>query len=139
MDREPQTYDELKAKYLAVKKRLGGVSGPTGVVPIERVTLPQEPKILSDQPVLQVRLHNRKFAAMLREVAAMHGIDPNIVRSPTIRADVVKVRREVFYRAKNELNLAYSEIGRLMDVRHSTVIYGIKKYEDDIASGANLC
>jgi len=26
-----------------------------------------------------------------------------------------------------------------MDVRHSTVIYGIKKYEDDIASGANLC
>ena len=127
MDREPQTYDELRARYLAVKNRLGGVTGPTGVVPIERVTLPQEPKILIDQPVLQVRLHNRKFTAMLREVAAMHGIDPNIVRSSTIKPDVVKVRREVFYRAKNELNLAYAEIGRLMDVRHSTVIYGIKK------------
>jgi chromosomal replication initiation ATPase DnaA len=139
MDREPQTYDELKAKYLAVKKRLGGVSGPTGVVPIERVTLPQESKILEDAPVLQVRLHNRKFATMLREVAAMHGIDPNIVRSPTIRADVVKVRREVFYRAKNELNLAYSEIGRLMDVRHSTVIYGIKKYQKGIASRVKNC
>jgi len=129
MDREPQTYDELKARYLAVKKRLGGVTGPTGVVPHERVTLPQENKILEDQPVLQVRLNNRKFVAMLREVAAIHGIDPNIVRSPTIKADVVKVRREVFYRAKNELNLPYSEIGRLMAVRHSTVIYGIKKYE----------
>ena len=139
MDREPQTYDELKARYLAVKNRLGGVTGPTGVVPIERVTLPQEPKILADQPVLQVRLHNRKFAAMLREVAAMHGIDPNTVRSPTIKADVVKVRREVFYRAKNELHLAYAEIGRLMDVRHSTVIYGIKKYEDGIAPSANFC
>ena len=139
MDREPQTYDELRARYLAVKNRLGGVTGPTGVVPIERVTLPQEPKILIDQPVLQVRLHNRKFTAMLREVAAMHGIDPTIVRSSTIKPDVVKVRREVFYRAKNELNLAYAEIGRLMDVRHSTVIYGIKKYEDGIAPSANFC
>ena len=107
MGAEPQTYDELRAKYLAVKKRLGGVSGPTGVVPIERVKLPQEAKDLTDQPVLQVRLHNRKFAVMLREIAAMHGIDPNIVRSPTIKSDVVKVRREVFYRAKTELNLGY--------------------------------
>ena len=46
MDREPQTYDELKAKYLAVKKRLGGVSGPTGVVPIERVTLPDRKSVV---------------------------------------------------------------------------------------------
>ena len=76
MDREPQTYDELKARYLAVKKRLGGVTGPTGLVPPERVTLPQESKILEDTPVLQVRLYNRKFVTMLREVAAMHGIDP---------------------------------------------------------------
>lgn len=132
MDREPQTFDELKAKYLAVKKRLGGVVGPTGVVPPERVKMPQENKILADQPVLQVKLPNKRFTAMLREVAAMHGIDPNIVRSPTIKSDVVKVRREVFYRAKNELNLAYSEIGRLMDVRHSTVIYGCRKYEEDL-------
>ena len=139
MDREPQTYDELKARYLAVKKRLGGVTGPTGLVPPERVTLPQESKILEDTPVLQVRLYNRKFVTMLREVSAMHGIDPNIVRSPTIKADVVKVRRGVFYRAKNELNLAYSEIGRLMDVRHSTVIYGIKKYQKGIAPRVKNC
>jgi hypothetical protein len=132
MDREPQTYDELKARYLAVKRRLGGVAGPTGLVPPERVALPTESDSLAHQPILQVRLHNQKFTAILREVAAMHGIDPNIVRSPTIKADVVKVRREVFYRAKNELNLAYAEIGRLMDVRHSTVIYGIKIFEQGL-------
>ena len=132
MDREPQTFDELRARYLAVKKRLGGVTGPTGVVPPERVKLPQENKLLADQPVLQVKLPTKRFTAMLREIAAMHGIDPNIVRSPNIKPDVVKVRRELFYRAKNELHLPYSEIGRLMDVRHSTVIYNCKKYEQDL-------
>jgi Bacterial dnaA protein helix-turn-helix len=132
MDREPETYDELRARYLAVKKRLGGVSGPTGIVPIERVSPPPDPA--PELPVLNVKIPNQRFMAMLREVAAMHGIDPNIIRSPTIKQDVVKVRRELFYRAKKELNLGYTEIGRLMAVKHSTVIYGIKQYEKGLNS-----
>ena len=91
MDREPQTYDELRARYLAVKKRLGGVSGPTGIVPIERVLPPKDSQ--PDVPMLKVKIPNQRFTAMLREVAAMHNMDPNIIRSPTIKQDVVKVRR----------------------------------------------
>ena len=137
MEREPQTYAELKAKYLAVKRRLGGVVGPTGVVPPERVS--RAVSVASrGTPVLEVRIPNKKFVAMLKEIAEMHGVNPNLIRSPTIRHDVVKVRRELFYRAKNELHLGCSEIGRLMGVTHSTVIHGLKKYEEGLRTAQNL-
>jgi hypothetical protein len=139
MECEPQTVDELRARYLAVKKRLGGVAGPTGVVPIERVNLPHA--LVKDQRPVSlwaVRLPCQKFTAMLREVAEMHGLDPEIVKSQTLKQNVLKVRQELFYRAKNELKLGYSQIGHLMHTTHSTVIYGYKRHEKRLAQGAKM-
>jgi hypothetical protein len=137
MEREPQTVDELRARYLAVKKRLGGVAGPTGVVPHQRVNLPH-PLVQDTRPpsLLAVRLPCQKFTSMLREVAEMHGLDPEIVKSQTLKQNVVKVRQELFYRAKKELNLGYSQIGHLMHTTHSTVIYGVKRHEKRLAQDA---
>ena len=132
MDREPQTIDELKARYLAVKKRLGGVSGPTGVVPVERVRVsPDRREIRSD--ILEVAPPKMRFTAMLRELAKMHDLDPDIVKSPCYKHDVIRVRQELFYRAVNELGMGYSQIGRMMHTTHSTVMYGVKAHQKRLA------
>jgi len=134
MGGEPKTYAELRAHYLAVKNRLGGVAGPTGVVPIVQLDKPQErPRKEEDQRFLAVHVPKSQFIKMLREAAEIHGMDPEIVRMPTRKYDVIKVRQELYYRAKNELNLGYSLIGRMMNVSHSTVMHGIKQHEKKLA------
>lgn len=138
MECEPKTFNELKAHYVAVKKRLGGVSGPTGVVPLSRVKLPHAVDAHSTlSPILDVNIPTNRFTRMLREVAAMHGIDPEIVKSPTRKPNVIKVKQEILYKAKNELKMGVSQIGNMLKVSHSTVIYGVKCHEKRIASGAN--
>jgi len=138
MEPEPSTFNELRAHYIAVKKRLGGVSGPTGVVPLSRVKLPHAVDSQGNpSPVLDVNIPTNRFTRMLREVAAMHGIDPEIVKSPTRKPDVIKVKQEILYRAKNELKMGVSQIGNMLKVSHSTVIYGVKCHEKRIASSAN--
>lgn len=137
MECEPKTFNELRAHYTAVKKRLGGVSGPTGVVPLSRVKLPH----LSDThsnllPILNVNIPTNRFMRMLREVAAMHGMDPEIVKSPTRKPAVIKVKQEILYKAKTELNMGVSQIGNMMKVSHSTVIYGVRSHQKRIASDA---
>jgi len=132
MDREPQTVDELRARYIAMKKRLGGVSGPTGVVPIERVRWAQEKPVMPSS-VLEIVPPKMRFSSMLREVAKMHNLDPDIVKNPCPKHDVIRVRQELFYRASNELGMNYSQIGLMMHTTHSTVIYGIKAHEKRLA------
>jgi len=138
MECEPKTFNELRAHYVAVKKRLGGVSGPTGVVPFSRVKLPHAVDAQGNLwPILDVNIPTNRFTRMLREVAAMHGIDPEIVKSPTRKPNVIKVKQEILYKAKNELKMGVSQIGNMLKVSHSTVIYGVKCHEKRIASGAN--
>jgi len=138
MECEPKTFNELKAHYVAVKKRLGGVSGPTGVVPLSRVKLPHSVDAQGNlSPILDVNIPTNRFTRMLREVAAIHGMDPEIVKSPTRKPDVIKVKQEILYKAKNELKMGVSQIGNMLKVSHSTVIYGVKCHEKRIASGAN--
>jgi hypothetical protein len=139
MEREPQTYDELKAHYLAVKKRLGGVSGPTGLVPPSRINFVDDENWTvsahaSGQSILGINVANeRKFRLMLQEVARMHNLDPAIVCGPSIKQNIVKVRHELFYRAKNELKLTYTEIGNFMNMRHSTIIHAVKSHQKRLA------
>ena len=138
MEHEPKTFNELKAHYVAVKKRLGGVSGPTGVVPLSRVQLPHAVDAQGKlSPIMDVNIPTNRFTRMLRDVAAMHGMDPEIVKSPTKKPDVIKVKQEILYRAKKDLGMGVSQIGNMMHVSHSTVIYGVKSHEKRIASGAN--
>jgi hypothetical protein len=138
MECEPKTFNELRAHYVAVKKRLGGVSGPTGVVPFSRVKLPRAVDAQGNlSPILDVNIPTNRFTRMLREVAAMHGIDPEIVKSPTRKPNVIKVKQEILYKAKNELKMGVSQIGNMLKVSHSTAIYGVKCHEKRIASGAN--
>jgi hypothetical protein len=138
MGEEPQTFDELRAHYLAVRKRLGGVVGPTGVVPLARVKLPHKAFGDIPDPLFDVNIPTNRFTKMLREVAAMHNLNPEIVKSSTRKPNVVRVKQEVLYRAKNELGLGVGQIGNLMHISHSTVIYGVKSHQKRLASSANL-
>ena len=140
MDYEPQTVDELRARYLAVKKRLGGVSGPTGVVPLSRVKLPHKYDANDGSAsVFDVNIPTNRFTKMLREVAAFHGLNPDIVKSSRKLPDIVRVKQEVIYRAREELGMPVGQISNLMHLSHSTVIYGYRSHKKRIASDAKHC
>ena len=50
----------------------------------------------------------------------MHGIDPAEVMERNRRYPVVRVRQEVFVRARDDMNMSFSSIGRIMGLDHAT-------------------
>ena len=129
----PKTYGELKAHYLAVSKRLNGVTGGTGVVPIERVYRQSEQAdhhVASTTFALETEMPHYKFIRMLRQVAASHNIDPALVMSNSMAKNVLSVRREVQWKARTELKMSYAKIGRIMKRDHTSVLSAVKKWQE---------
>lgn len=131
---EPKNFDELRAHYLAVRKRLGGVGGATGVVPPHRVfrEVKKNPPIeihpakpATDKFLLDVKLPRYRFIEMLRNVAAKHGVDPSEVISPSRKRSIVYAKHEVQYHARHDLGMTLQQIGNLFNNDHTTIIYGI--------------
>jgi len=117
--------DELRLHYKGIRGRLYGLSGPTGLrapQPPERPTNEPEP-----ETVFAINTHRHRFIKMLKEVAAMHGIDPAEVMERNRRYPVVRVRQEVFVRARDDMNMSFSSIGRIMGLDHATVMHGYYK------------
>ena len=122
---------ELRMHYEGVKRRLHGLSGPTGLrvpQPPEkpREETPKESVFVFDTP-------RSKFVKMLKEVAEMHGIDPSEVMEKNRKYPVVRVRQEVFVKAHDDLNLSFSAIGRIMNLDHTTVMHGYYKMKKEHA------
>jgi hypothetical protein len=135
---EHKTYDELRAHYIAVRKRLGGIRTATGVVPPARVfrEIPPPPPVVEPKkPVknetfmLDVKLPRYRFIEMLRNIAAKHGVDPSEVLSSSRKQNLIHVKHEVQYHARYDLGMTFFQIGNLFKNDHSTVIYGIKKHK----------
>ena len=122
--------DELRLHYEGVKRRLHGLSGPTGL------RAPQPPKAPVEETVLEtvfvIDTPRSKFVKMLKEVAEMHGIDPAEVMERNRKYPVVKVRQEVFAKAHDDLNLSFSAIGRIFNMDHTTVMHGYRKYKKSL-------
>lgn len=143
---EPKTFAELKAHYLAVKQRLGGVAGGTGVVPPNRVFRPKTEKDIEhalkhDQKfALKVNIPNDRFVRMLREVAVMHDMDPNVILEKSARdRNLVSIRHEVLWKAKNDLKMSYMELSRLLHRDHTSIMYMVKKHQKTLDNSVSVC
>lgn len=129
------TYEELKAHYVAVRKRLGGLGKSSGLIPMQKqeeipveVVRPQEPVI--EITVWELKGYPRNnFYQFLVEVAKKHNIDPHILVASTRKAPVVWIRREVVYKAHKELNYSQSQIGRWLKKDHTTINHDIQMWE----------
>ena len=135
---EPKTFDELRARYHAVRKRLGGVGGATGVVPPHRVFREikknppvemQPEKPAPDKFLLDVKLPRYRFIEMMRNIATKHGVDPAEILSPTRKRAIVYAKQEVQYHAKHDLGMTLTQIGNLFNNDHTSILYGIKAHK----------
>lgn len=145
-----QSYNELKAHYLAVKKRLGGLGPSAGLVPVSAVR-PPPPAIVNDEPVqITARVKpqapeivwdvkgmpKNNFFRLLIEVAKKHNVDPNAIVNPNRKKSMVVIRREVVWRAVNEFGYSRARVGRMLRRDHTTIIHDLNCWERDHGIGA---
>ena len=73
----------------------------------------------------------QKMHEIIRETAAKHNISTEYLIGHNRRAGVAWARFEIMWRARNELNAPYQLIGQVLGGRdHSTIMHGIKRYEN---------
>lgn len=66
--------------------------------------------------------------AIVRGVAARHGLDPSYLLSLNRTPVVVRARWEAFAMVKAYTDDSYPQVGRFFGKNHSTVIYGIARH-----------
>ena len=143
------SYSELKAHYLAVKKRLGGLGPSAGLVPpaaILRVDPPKpvepvqvEPEAEEEKPLVLLSIDGipkNNFWRILNEVAHKHGIDPNLLLHPKRQQKIVWIRREAIWRACREENYSILRVARWLRRDHTTIIHDLRCWESKHVSGA---
>ena len=143
-----KSYNEWRAHYLAVRKRLGGLGPSAGLVPIHAVRpQPEPPKRPEPEPiklkpeppkiVWDVKgMPRNNFFHLLIEVAKKHNVDPNAIIQPNRRVEMVNIRREVVYRAVNEFGYSRAHVGRMLKRDHTTIIHDLNCWERDHGIGA---
>lgn len=122
------TVAELRARYAAIRRRLYGVSGPTGVVPPKRLGEPLPEAQAPNYSHFRFAAPKR-FVDLIIRVAEGHKIRPEVIVDKTRKAIVVRARQELFYRAHHEQRMSHSQIGRYMKCDHTTVMHGVKQHE----------
>ena len=131
MNTEQWNYNELKAHYIAVRQRLGGLGKSAGLVPITAtpvVVLPPSPE--PEDIVWDVKhLPRNNFTRFLIEVAKKYNIDPNILVSHNRKKDIVAIRREFVYGAHKNLKYSQSQIARWLNRDHTSINNDIQKWE----------
>lgn len=132
------TVGELRARYAAIRRRLYGLSGPTGLLPPKRLGEP----LPSAEPPNYSHFRfaaPRRFVDLIIQVATTHRIAPEVIVDKSRKAPVVRARQELFYRAHNEQEMSHSQIGRYMKVDHTTVMHGVKQHEKLLQQNGNEC
>lgn len=71
---------------------------------------------------------------IIEEVAISHGFSWNDVLSARRTNKLARVRHEAFWRARNETTHSLPAIGRAFNRDHTSVMYGIAKHEERMAS-----
>ena len=134
--------NELQQHYKAVKARLwAGAPPPPPVVvrppPPPRST-PTSDQFREAHELLKVAgvAGVPKWKLILREVCASHSITMDQLISHNRSKHLIKARMLAYYRLSKELGLSLPQIGRYIGDRdHSTVFYGIKRYELNLRRG----
>ena len=136
-----QSYSELKAHYIAVKKRLGGLGPSAGLVPIAAVR-PQPPQpviaplceIAPSEPLnyrfRTPKLPRNQFFHILVEVATKHEVTPDELIGHNRRAKIVWIRREVIWRAVKEQKYSIARVARWLQKDHTTIIHDLRRWAE---------
>lgn len=147
MTQEPKSYSEMKAHYLAVRKRLGGLGPSAGLVPLSAVCRPQPAKETVAQEPTEIEVRpiperpeikwtvkgmpkNRLFHILI-ETAKKYNVDPNLIIEPNRKKQMVEIRREVVWRAIHEAKYSRAKLGRLLKRDHTTIIHDLNCWERD--------
>ena len=136
MTEEIRTYSELKAHYIAVRKRLGGLGPSAGLVPLAAVPRPappppkpeveaEKPKIIYAKPPIP----KGPFFHIMMEVAEKHEVDPNSLIGRNRRQKIVWIRRELIWRAVKEAKYPILWVARYLQKDHTTIIHDLREWE----------
>ena len=128
------TVEELRARYAAIRRRLYGLSGPTGVVPPKRLGEPLPPADAAPYSYFRFAAPKR-FVNLIIQVACDHKIAPEVIVDKSRKAPVVRARQDLFYRASTQENMTASQIGRYFGCDHTTVLHGVKQHEKLLQDG----
>ncbi len=82
-------------------------------------SLPEKPLTIKSVPTLW---------QIASEVAHKHGLTLRLLRGNRRLGPISAARFEYYYRAANETNKSLCEIGRCVEVDHSSVSYGLTRY-----------
>jgi hypothetical protein len=71
------------------------------------------------------------FKRCLRAVSEVYAVSPDVILSNKRKAAIVRARQHLYWVLYNERSdLSLPAIGRLVNRDHSTVLFGIKKFEE---------
>ena len=77
-----------------------------------------------------------RVSKILREVAKEFDVPVNDLRGPSIARHIAKSRQIAYLRLRDETDLSYPTIGRIMGNRdHTTIIYGIRAVTKRLQQG----
>lgn len=133
MKQDFANYNELRAHYLAVRKRLGGLGKSPGLVPIHdpeatKIVAPvikQTPKIIWEVD----HIPKNNFYDLLVRTADKYGIHPQQILNPGRKKNIIKIRGEVIYHAMRNLNYSSLRVGNWLNKDHKTILHALKSYE----------
>jgi len=145
MTNSPNTYNELKAHYLAVKKRLGGLGPSAGLVPpsvvhkpipVKQVVVEAVEEQIDEVSAPAIKwsvkgMPKNNFWRILMEVAEKHNVDPNLIIEPNRKKAMVAIRREVVWRAVYEAKYSRARVGRMLKRDHTTILHDLNCWERD--------
>ena len=136
--------NELQQHYKAVRARLWAGAIPS-VAPPPPPPPPPPPLSISRREQFREAHELLKVAGVagvprwkliLREVCAAHGVTMDQLTSHNRSKKFIDARMLAYYRLHKELGLSLPQIGRYIGDRdHSTVYYGIKRYESNLRRG----
>lgn len=70
-----------------------------------------------------------RYKEMLAKFQRDHHLSDGELFSRTREQRLVQLRWEFFYLVRNELGYSFSEMGRMFNMDHTTVLHGYKSYE----------
>jgi len=129
-------YAQLKSKF----------QGPRVVAKVYiKVELPvEEPpppkKVLTDIPQhLLDQYHNpfvnsskSRITAILRDTAEKHGLTEMELMTKNRKSKFVVARQEAIYRIRHEVKKSMTEIARIFDKDHTTILHALEKHSERI-------
>jgi chromosomal replication initiation ATPase DnaA len=89
-----------------------------------------------ERAVIHYRAKNSTMGTIMAEVALSHGVSGVDIKSNRRARRILFARQEFMYRAKTETLHSVAAIGRFCMKDHTTVMYGVRQYEQRMREGA---